>query len=103
MERPSRTRFFGYHRPFFDEDMLCSPLLAMEYMPKGETGHNSQRLHGSVVQPLSTLLEADWKDKLSCSVSDGASNVKAAIWKDRNELVPNDVSIIIYCSIILCP
>lgn len=75
-----RTRgYIGITGHYFDRELvLRAPLLAIEHMPKVLIGHTAARIVETVSSVLHALLGDDWKAKMHCVVTDGASNVTAA-------------------------
>lgn len=47
-------------------------------MPKTHEGHTTERIYSEVCDTLCERLGNGWKEKLGCSVTDGAENVSAA-------------------------
>lgn len=75
----SARGFLGVTGQFFTKSLsLCAPVLAIVHVPKAEEGHTARRIFECISSSLQKVMGPEWKSKVSCSVTDGASNVTAA-------------------------
>lgn len=71
--------YLGVTGHYFSKTIkLQSVVLAVRYLPKTTEGHSSSRIYDNVSSVLHKFLGSDWKEKHSCSVTDGARNVTSA-------------------------
>lgn len=72
--------YVGITGHYFDSNLvLRAPLLGIVFVPKSNVeGHTAQRIVETVSAVLADVLGSSWRQKIHCSVTDGAKNVTLA-------------------------